>query len=49
MLMEDGSSVATVGPEKINHEKMIDQVGIPNLLTPVKDYEIFYLFRRVVK
>ena len=35
--MEDGSSVATVGPEKINHEKMIDQVGILDLLTPVKD------------
>ena len=47
--MVDGSSVATVGPEKINHEKMIDQVGIPFLLTPVKDFEIFYLFRRVIK
>ena len=43
--MEDGSSVVTVGPEKINHEKMTDQVGIPDLLTPVKNYENFYLFR----
>ena len=44
--MEDGSSVDTVGPEKINHEKMTDQIGIPDLLTPVKKfYEDFYLFR----
>ena len=46
MLMEDGSSVDTVGPEKINHEKMTDQIGIPDLLTPVKKiYEDFYIFR----
>ena len=46
--MEDGSSVVTVGPEKINHEKMTDQVGIPDLLTPVKNYEIFLPFQNKI-